>query len=76
MKHFNRTSLLAALLVAAVAIPGAALADKDNGRKSGGSHDRGGGKKHGVPEFDITAVGTIAAVIGAGGIVLARRRKA
>ena len=36
---------------------------------------RGGSKARSVPEFDVAAVGAIAAVIAGGGIVLARRRK-
>jgi LPXTG-motif cell wall-anchored protein len=75
MKPFIRTSILSALLVLAVAVPAAALAGDDNHGVSGGSHNRGGGKGHSVPEFDITAVGAIAALIAGGGIVLARRRK-
>jgi LPXTG-motif cell wall-anchored protein len=75
MKPSIRTALLSALLVLAVALPAAALADKDKHGGSGGSNNRGGGKGHGVPEFDVTAVGAIAALIAGGGIVLARRRK-
>jgi hypothetical protein len=72
MKTPIRTSILSALLVLAFALPAAALADKNE--SSRGDH-RGGGKGHGVPEFDATAVGAIAAVIAGGGIVLARRRR-
>jgi len=51
---------LAALVVMLSAAP--ALADK-------------GGKPHHAPEFDIAAAGAVAAIVAAGGIVLARRRK-
>jgi hypothetical protein len=73
MKPSIRTALLSALLVLAVALPAAALAGEH--RNSGKFNNRGGGKGHGVPEFDIAAAGAIAAVIAGGGIVLARRRK-
>ena len=78
MKTAIRTSILSALLVAAIALPAAALADKNDssrGDHRGGGDNRGGGKGHGVPEFDVAAVGAIAAVIAGGGIVLARRRR-
>jgi LPXTG-motif cell wall-anchored protein len=75
MKPSIRTSLLSALLVLAVALPAVALADQNKHGGSGNSNNRGGGKGHGVPEFDVTAVGAIAALIAGGGIVLARRRK-
>lgn len=91
MKTPIRTVLLSALLAVAVALPAAAVADggrnsgssnerggghdRGGGGERRGGNDRGGGKGHSVPEFDITAVGAIAALIGTGGIVLARRRK-
>ena len=80
MKTAIRTSILSALLVAAFALPAAALADKGGsppelrGDHRGGGN-RGGGNGHGVPEFDVAAVGAIAAVIAGGGIMLARRRR-
>ena len=79
MKPSMRTSLLTALLAVAVALPAVALANKDDSprgsKHEGAGSNRGSGKGHGVPEFDPTAVGAIAAVIAGGGIVLARRRK-
>ena len=79
MKTPIRTVLLSALLAVAVALPAAAIADdrrnSGSSNERGGGHDRGGGgdrrggndrgggKGHSVPEFDITAVGAIAAVI-------------
>ena len=82
MKRSMRTSLLAALLVSAVALPAVALADRENSRgdreNSRGesrSESRGRGNARSIPEFDVAAVGAIAAVIAGGGIVLARRRR-
>ena len=76
-----RNTLLASILVSAVAIPATVLADGqrgnrgDRGGRDGGSRHEGGGRRHSAPEFDVAAVGAIAAVIAGGGIVLARRRK-
>jgi len=75
MKTAIRTSIFSALLVAAFALPPAALAEQ-NGPAGGSRGDgRGGGKRHSAPEFDATAVGAIAAVIAGGGVLLARRRR-
>ncbi len=35
----------------------------------------GGTTRHGIPEFDPAAIGTVAAILAAGGILLARRRR-
>ena len=73
MKTVIRTSLLSALLVAAIALPAAALGQQ--GPEGGPSQNqRDFGRSH-APEFDVAAAGAIAAVIAGGGIVLARRRR-
>lgn len=73
MKTAIRTSLLSALLAAAIAIPAVALASE--GPEGGPSQNkRDFGRSH-APEFDVAAAGAIAAVIAGGGIVLARRRR-
>jgi len=75
MNRSMRTSLLAALMVSAVALPAVALADRENSRGESRSENRGRGNARSVPEFDVAAVGALAAVIAGGGIVLARRRR-
>ena len=75
MKSSICKSLAAALLVSAVALPAVALADRENSRGESRSESRGRGKARSIPEFDVAAIGAIAAVIAGGGIVLARRRK-
>jgi LPXTG-motif cell wall-anchored protein len=59
---------LAAVIVMLSAAP--ALADK-GGVPNGGN---GNGRRH-APEFDIAAVGAVAAILAGGGILLARRRR-
>jgi hypothetical protein len=68
-----RRAFVSALLALAITLPAAALAQQHG--STGGSNRHGGGTRRGVPEFDVAAVGAIAAVIAGGGIVIARRRK-
>ena len=43
--------------------------------QSGGQQAPGGQSRPGVPEFDATAAGAVAALLAGGGVLLARRRK-
>ena len=39
------------------------------------SDEAGGGGSRWIPEFDVAAVGAIAAIVAGGGVLLARRRR-
>jgi hypothetical protein len=60
----NRAIAALLLGIALLAAPLSASADSRDGRRA----------RRGVPEFDASAVGAIAALVAGGGVLLARRR--
>jgi len=76
---WSRVGIAVSTMISLLAVPAAALGHEkgqDNwggyGGTWGGYGD--GGDRHGVPEFDPAAAGTVAALLAAGGILLSRRR--